>query len=211
METPHTVFFNNRKILFLSEPAKDTDHKRFQPGCIISTVVSRSVFIEFIGSDDQTLVFAGDDPSLLFRQFAKLFLFAEAAGGLVAGPGDKWLFIYRNDRWDLPKGHIEKGEMPEEAAIREAEEECGIKDLEITGDLPHTHHVYPYDENQWVLKRTHWFMMKTDSLTTNPQFIEGITRAEWKHPDHLSGVLQNTYGSIRELLLTCQMQRNQNK
>ncbi len=211
METSHTVFFNNRKILFLPKPLKDITYQNIQPGCPVRTHVSRSVFMEFIESENQTLVFTGEDPSFLFRQFATLFLYTEAAGGLVTGPDDKWLFIYRNDRWDLPKGHIEKGEMPEKAAIREVEEECGIKGLEIIGDLPHTHHVYPYNDAQWMLKRTHWFMMETDSHTTSPQISEGITHVEWIHPDHLSGVLQNTYGSIKELLKTCQTQRNQSQ
>ena len=50
----------------------------------------------------------------------------EAAGGLVKNENGDYLFIYRNDKWDLPKGKIEKDEKTKVAAVREVEEECGI-------------------------------------------------------------------------------------
>src|SRR5438552_3388516 len=50
----------------------------------------------------------------------------EAAGGIVKNTDGAYLFIYRLDKWDLPKGKIEKGEKTKEAAVREVEEECGI-------------------------------------------------------------------------------------
>ncbi len=45
--------------------------------------------------------------------------FVIAAGGLVQNSNGETLFIYRNDKWDLPKGHMEEGESLEEAALRE--------------------------------------------------------------------------------------------
>ncbi|MFC1608573.1 bis(5'-nucleosyl)-tetraphosphatase [Patescibacteria group bacterium] len=41
------------------------------------------------------------------------------------------LMKYRNFHWDFAKGHMEKGETLKETALREAEEETGISDLEI--------------------------------------------------------------------------------
>ena len=67
-----------------------------------------------------------------------------SAGGLVVDKtGTKGLLIGRLDPkdasherllWSLPKGHIESGESPEEAAVREVAEETGIKS-EITRSL----------------------------------------------------------------------------
>ena len=67
-----------------------------------------------------------------------------SAGGLVVDKtGTKGLLIGRLDPkdasherllWSLPKGHIEDGESPEQAAIREVAEEAGIKS-EITRSL----------------------------------------------------------------------------
>ena len=41
------------------------------------------------------------------------------------------LFIYRFNKWDLPKGKLNKGEKKQDCAIREVEEECGICNLQI--------------------------------------------------------------------------------
>ena len=59
-----------------------------------------------------------------------------SAGGLVVDASGKLgLLIGRRDLkdttgkiilWSLPKGHIEEGETPEEAALREVQEETGI-------------------------------------------------------------------------------------
>jgi len=67
-----------------------------------------------------------------------------SAGGLVIDfSGTKGLLIGRLDQkdatresllWSLPKGHIEEGETPEEAAIREVAEETGIQS-EISREL----------------------------------------------------------------------------
>src|SRR5690606_39248757 len=71
------------------------------------------------------------EEKLLQHLFKKLPV-VTAAGGMVFNDKKEILFIYRNKRWDQPKGKIEKGETLEESAIREVEEETGIQDLKIT-------------------------------------------------------------------------------
>lgn len=54
------------------------------------------------------------------------------AGGVVIGPGNKIVVVSQGgNSWSLPKGHLEPGETPEEAAIREIFEESGIQDAKI--------------------------------------------------------------------------------
>lgn len=42
-----------------------------------------------------------------------------------------FLLMKHKDRWDLPKGHTEKGETIKQCAIREFEEETGLKQKDI--------------------------------------------------------------------------------
>src|SRR3989304_2211891 len=62
-----------------------------------------------------------------------------SAGGVVfrCDPQAQVLLIrdpYEN--WGLPKGHIEGGETPEQAAVREVEEETGLADVSVIAPLP---------------------------------------------------------------------------
>ena len=63
----------------------------------------------------------------MWKNLLRCFPLVEAAGGLVQHANGKVLFIHRNNRWDLPKGRIEKGENEIDAAVREVIEETGVK------------------------------------------------------------------------------------
>ena len=140
------------------------------------------------------------DIKLLFNSFASMFRIIEAAGGLVQNKDKKFLFIFRNGKWDLPKGKIERNEKKEDAAIREVEEECGLTSLKITEPLTITYHIYSLEE-KLVLKRTYWFNMNCNySGKLIPQHEEGITKAEWISKKNFKKVFANTYESILEVI-----------
>lgn len=146
------------------------------------------------------IYFFNKDIEQLFQYFSSLFRIIEAAGGLVRNVKDKWLFIFRHGKWDLPKGKIEKKESIEMAAIREVEEECGIGGLTITRELVSTYHIYSL-KDKIILKRTYWFeMLCTDTSKLVPQLEEGITDAKWLDTGDLKQVYENTYESIKEVL-----------
>ena len=63
----------------------------------------------------------------ILKKFTKKIPLTVAAGGVVTNPKGKVLFIYRNDKWDLPKGKLDKGESIEDCAIREVMEETGAE------------------------------------------------------------------------------------
>ena len=70
----------------------------------------------------------------------------EAAGGLVFNKDGGILMIFRNGKWDLPKGKLEIGESVEECAIREVQEECGVSGLIIENKIKDTYHTYILEE-----------------------------------------------------------------
>lgn len=129
----------------------------------------------------------------------KVFKQAPAAGGVVV-IDNQFVAIERHGIPDLPKGHIEKGESPEVAALREVEEETGITDLEIIREIPSTWHCYLLD-NQWTIKKTSWFLMRTKSgMKSVPQTEEGITKVYLVDKEHIKDFQENTFASLKTLL-----------
>lgn len=122
----------------------------------------------------------------------------KAAGGVVMNDNNEILFIFRNGKWDLPKGKIDNGETAEEAAVREVKEECGLENPEIINSLPSTFHTY-HEEGQ-ILKETYWYLMKTTEKELHPQTEENITKAEWKIKAEKEEIFANTYGSIKDVI-----------
>ena len=137
---------------------------------------------------------------VIINVFKKKFPEIIAAGGKVINNKSEILFIYRNKKWDLPKGKAEKNEIISETALREVEEETGIKNLSIIKPLDKTYHIFKRGSKNY-LKTTYWFEMKSDyNGKFKPQKKEGITRVEWIGVENLSNILPKSYANIRTLI-----------
>ncbi len=123
------------------------------------------------------------DVEELWETFQGLYKIIEAGGGVVYND-NKILSIFRRGNWDLPKGKIEKGESKEEAAIREVQEETGIKTLQIHELISTTYHTYELKEKR-ILKVSYWYKMTTDQQELIPQTEEDIEMAVWKTKEDL--------------------------
>lgn len=134
------------------------------------------------------------------RFFAE-FKYVEAAGGVVCNEHGESLMIYRNNRWDLPKGHVDCGESDEECAVREIAEETGVEGAKIVRFLCNTLHAYGV-YGVWELKRTAWFELhadNTDNAGTKPQIEEGIVCAKWCSEAEVEQNLLSTYPTIQSV------------
>ena len=141
-----------------------------------------------------------NDPKSFLKEVKKGLPLIEAAGGLVENENNEYLFIYRNDKWDLPKGKIEKKERIKDAAVREVEEECGIKVNKLEKKICSTYHTYIY-KGEVVLKKTYWFNMRCKGQNKLvPQKEEGITDARWFKNYDIGLILDNTFPSILDVL-----------
>ena len=103
-------------------------------------------------------VYINNTPKIIeenWEDFCSKYIMIEAAGGLVFNKDGDILMIFRNGKWDLPKGRIEKGEEIEEAAIREVEEECGIEGVILKKFLLNTYHLF-IQGGEKKLKETYW-------------------------------------------------------
>jgi len=135
----------------------------------------------------------------LFKHLLKKLPVVTAAGGMVFNDNKEILFIYRNKRWDLPKGKTEKSESLEESAIREVMEETGVQGLEIVRFIRKTYHIFKR-KDKYRLKVTHWYEMKT-SFTGEliPEHAEGIKKVKWKNFSKSQKALTKSYANIKLL------------
>lgn len=141
------------------------------------------------------------DAKTFLKSLTKSVTLIEAAGGLVMNEKGEYLFIYRNDKWDLPKGKVEKDEKIKEAAVREVEEECGIRVSALGDKICKTYHVY-LTRGEVVLKKTHWFKMQCNGFSKlKPQKEEGITEVRWFQSHHVEPILANTFPLIMDVLV----------
>jgi 8-oxo-dGTP pyrophosphatase MutT (NUDIX family) len=137
----------------------------------------------------------------LVADFFSNFQLIEAAGGVVTNEVGKVLVIFRRGSWDLPKGKIDAGETPEEAAVREVEEETGLQQLNLTSAITQTYHTYRDGKNRRILKRTYWYKMNTHQQPLIPQTEEDIEIAEWVDLEAFLGQKNLVvYNNIREVL-----------
>lgn len=158
--------------------------------------------IKYLSSNDinDTLTIYSQDLDLLWKKFKSKFKYIEAAGGIVTNKQGRTLLIYRNNKWDLPKGKLDKDETPEDAAVREVMEECGISKLEIESFADHSYHIFTTSRNS-VLKKTYWYYMNyLGNKKGSPQEEENIQKVKWFKNSKLKKPLKKSYPIIRDLL-----------
>jgi 8-oxo-dGTP pyrophosphatase MutT (NUDIX family) len=135
----------------------------------------------------------------ILKKFCKKIPLVRAAGGVVTNKAGKVLFIYRNDKWDLPKGKMDKGETFEECALREVAEETGVQGLVLENFLKTTYHVFK-SNGKYKLKEVHWYAMRTSYAgPLVGQADEGIVKVKWKGPEKIKKALENSYTNIKIL------------
>jgi ADP-ribose pyrophosphatase YjhB (NUDIX family) len=101
------------------------------------------------------------------------------------------------ENWGLPKGHLERGETPEEAALREVGEETGLERLEIRRRLG-TIDWFFREGPDLIHKYCHFFLMETADQATQPQVEEGISECLWLPLEEAMETL--TYDNARAVL-----------
>ena len=189
------IFVNDKPIYLTTKVEKETDFKNFllkdaDIEFVLQTLSKKSI---------KSVRLIGHNEDKLLKSFKKKLPNVIAGGGKVYNDKGEILFIYRNDKWDLPKGKAEKKETIEETAIREVSEETGVSKLEIISPLPITYHVFKRN-GKAKLKITHWFKMHTSfEGKLYPQLNEGITEVKWLAEKEVNAALDRSYANIKLL------------
>ena len=188
--------FYKKKIILLTDVFKEgKDFKSFP----IKDVKLKKVIKLLNKKNTNSVHLFHKNKDKLLKYFFKLIPTVIAAGGKITNSKSETLFIYRNDKWDLPKGKAEKNEQLPQTAIREVKEETGIKEVSINKPLDITYHIFRRN-NEYRLKVTYWFDMFSDyEGIFFPQLDEGITDVKWVKKNDLEEIKINSYPNIRLL------------
>ena len=145
-------------------------------------------------------VFVVSNYKKVVSEVKESFKIIEAAGGIASKDGNL-LLIHRLGKWDLPKGKMEKGESPEETAVREVEEECGVK-VTLGDKIGESWHTYIHKKKN-VLNCTHWYKMDcVEDSALKPQEEEGIDKVVWMSKEEAEKeIVNDSYASIVDIFL----------
>ncbi|MFY7671672.1 NUDIX hydrolase [Tenacibaculum sp. MEBiC06402] len=190
----YKVFVNDRPIIFTSSLIKREEYPVLNYKDIILTDVIKMVKT---GKSKGVYLYTSNLKEV-WAKFCVDFRLRKAGGGLVVSQKKEILFIFRANKWDLPKGRIEANETVEDAAMREVKEETGLSSVGLVKFLVNTYHLYP-SKGEHRLKMTYWYQMNTknESHSLKPLMEEGIMEATFFNKDEIQNrVLKNTYKNI---------------
>lgn len=192
----YKVFVGAKPIVLTTQVEQETDFKNY----LLDTVNIGKVIKELNNTSLNEVRLIHKDEEKLLKKFLKKLPNVIAGGGKVFNNKNEILFIYRNDKWDLPKGKAEGKETIEETSIREVTEETGVTGLKITKPIDTTYHIFKRN-GRHKIKITYWFEMKTSfNDILNPEVNEGITKVEWLNTQQVKEALKNSYANIQALV-----------
>jgi 8-oxo-dGTP pyrophosphatase MutT (NUDIX family) len=198
------VYFNDKPLFLCDELTDEINAYAHHDDAVFMDEFSNpsinSIIHEMRTEKIHAGIFYHDNLDKLKKAFWKKFVIIQAGGGLVLNEQDEILFIFRRKKWDLPKGKLDKGETIEQCALREVEEETGLKNVKLKRPLLVSYHTY--DENgKHFLKETHWYVMAASAKQLlQPQLEEQITEIRWVAKHDMREILKNTFPSIAEVL-----------
>lgn len=198
----YSIYFNNRKLSVC--PLKENTN--YNSNAVVyynSNDLNTKQLPEFMESNQKInlLVLPVEENKIdcVFEKICSEFNQINAGGGLVRNLAGEYLLIFRNGKWDLPKGKQEAGEDIKVTAVREVEEECGIDSLELGNLLCVTHHTYRLN-GEFMLKHTFWYNMEyKGDATLKPQTEEDIEMCKWVKGEDIAELVKDTYPSIKRV------------
>ena len=190
----YKVFFNQKPIVLTT----DIIHPKEDSPFFYVKFTNKKFIVQILKSKKVKMLYLHHlKEEKLWFYFFNMFKLIEAAGGLVKNlKTNHFLFIFRNKKWDLPKGRINKNEGVKDAAIREVEEETGVKNLSIIKPLNTTYHIFKKNR-KYKLKKTFWYLMDTNFVNElTPETKEGIERAIWVEKKSIGALKSKMYQNI---------------
>ena len=198
------IYFAHKPVFLCNEIDKTIHEYIHHPDAVFVDEITgpaiKSLLHEIVKEEFHAGILWNEDLDKLKKAFFKHFKPVTAAGGLVENEKGEVLLIFRKGKWDLPKGKLDKGETIEQCAVREVEEETGLKDIVLKNLITITYHTY--DEfGKHILKDSHWYNMNVNGKQTIvPQTEEGITEIRWVKKKDVKDYFNNIFPSVKDVL-----------
>lgn len=108
----------------------------------------------------------------------------------------KYLLLDYGKYWDFPKGHVEKGESDQEAALRELMEETGIRDCRLIAGYEREISYFFRTKSQTIHKTVVFFLGQTDTtdVTISDEHVG------WVYEEADEALKRLKYPAARDLL-----------
>ncbi len=191
----YKVFVNDKPLFLTNEIHKETDFQMF----LLESVDIEQLIVKMFNNKIQKAYLYYPNEKEILQKIKEKIPVKKAGGGLVYNKKGEVLFIFRNGKWDLPKGGTEKFEEMVETAMREVEEETGVGKLKIIKKLQKTYHIFKRN-GIYRLKITNWYeMFSSDDIIPIPQENEGIERVAWLNREQIKEALKNSFENIKLL------------
>lgn len=199
-----TLYFGNKPVFLCDQRETALETLYHRPDTIVLEEDSPSAVHTLLSEIEKPEINAGILQSAplekLKHHFFHSFTVIIAAGGIVVNDLQEVLLIFRRGKWDLPKGKLDEGESIEACAVREVQEETGLKNVQILKPMPDTYHTYQ-EFGKKILKQSCWFRMHAPGVQAlKPQTEEDITEIKWVPVQELNAYTSQTYPSVKDVL-----------
>ncbi len=201
----YKIYINGTPVLLISTAEMTANNFQCDKNNLLAPYIGKKkMLLQYIdlldkNSEVESVVLYSDDLPGLWADFKSSYKVLEAAGGYLQNAQGELLVFFRRSSWDMPKGKIDPGETPEQAAVREVQEETGIQNITLGAFLTHTYHTYMLKEKR-ILKVTWWYHMQTTDAQTTPQTEEDIEEIRWVSPTTWLDSGVEVYGNIRDVI-----------
>ncbi|WP_341835447.1 NUDIX domain-containing protein [Chitinophaga pollutisoli] len=201
METPIHIYINERPLIIAGlqtslQPEFTGATTLFSPSA--AEVAQTIALLE--KNQLPAVVFRTGEPETLLDLVKSHFTVLVAAGGLVTNEAGDILLMFRRGKWDLPKGKQDDGETLEACALREVQEETGLKNVTLGRLITETFHYYSLKDKH-ILKHSYWYRMHFfGTELTIPQIEEDIMDIQWIKPEHIAKYMPYSYQNIVDVL-----------
>lgn len=207
----YKIYINGNALL-LTDTESVTGQKSTQQRLVAPYSGKTKMLLSYIDMLEKTdrfdeIVLYHEKPKVILKDLESLFKIVKAAGGVVQEETGKLLMIFRRGHWDLPKGKMDPGEKKKAAAMREVEEETGVKDLFISSKVMTTWHSFKHKSEVRALKKTYWYAMHTHKQKLIPQLEEDIVKAEWMDLESAMKTAKPIYENIMDILVEFKAQK----